>query len=92
MRKSSQRMAGGGVYALTKTVDGRLIFLPLLSQEVSPVILDSRVEIHLNLGKQVFVCSCVGLELCEANENAAFNNQEIVDTGELIRYQSLVGY
>lgn len=64
-------MAGGGVYAWTKTVDGRLTLLPLLSQEVSLVILDSRVEIHLNLGKQVFVCRCVDLELCEASENAA---------------------
>lgn len=70
MRKSSQGVAGGGVYAWAKTVDGGLIFLPLLSQ-VSAVILDSRVEIHLNSGKQVFVCRHVDLELCEANENAA---------------------
>lgn len=47
------------------------MFLPLLSQEVSLVFLDSRVEIHLHLGKQVFVCRGVVLELCEANENAA---------------------
>lgn len=71
MRKSSQGMAGGGFCAWTKTVDGGLTFLSLLSQEVSLVILDSSVEIHLNLGRQVFVCRHVDLELCEANENAA---------------------
>lgn len=71
MRKSSQGIAGGELYEWTKTVDGGLSFLPLLSQEVSSVILDSRVEIHLNLGTQVFVSRHVDLELFVANENAA---------------------
>lgn len=46
-------------------------FLSSVSQEVSPAILDSRIEIHLSLGKQVFVCRRMDFELCEANKNAA---------------------